>query len=171
MKFIAFLVLFFFIGLSTHKEQEMPRNPAIDVERFKVDVDAAMDLRRDRLVSEAEFQRMATQRETIVLDARSRDKFAMLHIDGAKNLPFTDFTVDSLASVIPSKSTNVLIYCNNNFRSLPEAFAAKLPSAALNLSTYTSLVTYGYTNVYELGVLVDPVATKLNLVGQSAGGN
>jgi hypothetical protein len=36
--------------------------------------------------------------------------------------------------------------------------------ASLNLSTYISLYTYGYTNVYELGPLLDAKVTKLELV-------
>jgi hypothetical protein len=33
--------------------------------------------------------------------------------------------------------------------------------ASLNLSTYISLYTYGYRNLYELGPQVDPKHSKL----------
>lgn len=71
------------------------------------------------------------------------------------NLPFTEFTVENLAKVIPTKDTRVLIYCNNNFDGDRRAFADKSPAAALNLSTFSNLVIYGYTNVYELGPAID----------------
>ena len=57
--------------------------------------------------------------------------------------------------MIPDKTTRVLIYCNNNFRDAEGPFPSKLPVASLNLSTYISLYSYGYRNVYELGPLLD----------------
>jgi hypothetical protein len=39
-----------------------------------------------------------------------------------------------------------------------------MATASLNLSTYISLYTYGYRNVYELGPLLDVKTTKLELV-------
>jgi hypothetical protein len=100
---------------------------------------------------------------TIVLDARSREKFDLLHIRGAVNLSFPDIAIDSLAKLLPDKRVRILIYCNNNFRNEPEAFPAKAPSASLNVSTYISLYTYGYRNVYELGPLLDVKHTNLTL--------
>jgi len=38
-----------------------------------------------------------------------------------------------------------------------------MPSASLNVSTYISLYTYGYRNVWELGPLLDVHKTKLPL--------
>jgi hypothetical protein len=35
---------------------------------------------------------------------------------------------------------------------------------SLNISTFISLHSYGYKNVYELGPLVNPTKTKLALV-------
>jgi rhodanese-related sulfurtransferase len=101
----------------------------------------------------------------VVLDARSADKFALRHIKGAVNLPFTDFTVESLAKVIPAKTTKVLIYCNNNFTGAPAAFAEKGAPMALNISTFVSLTGYEYTNVYELGPLRDVKKTKIIFEG------
>ena len=91
--------------------------------------------------------------------------YALRHIKGAVNLPFTDFTADSLSRVIPAKDSKVLIYCNNNFLGSPIAFASKTATASLNLSTYTSLISYGYTNVYELGPLLDVKSTVLPFEG------
>ena len=44
--------------------------------------------RETRRVSEAEFIRMSREPGTVVLDARSREKFDELHVKGAINLPF-----------------------------------------------------------------------------------
>ena len=108
---------------------------------------------------------MSKEDGTIVLDARSKLKFDLLHIDGAINLNFSDIDIESLKKTIPDKNTRILIYCNNNFRNSEEAFASKLPTASLNLSTFIVLYNYGYKNVYELAPRIDPVKSKLTLVG------
>ena len=72
---------------------------------------------------------------TVILDARSREKFEMLHVKGAKNLSLPDITEEELAKVIPSKTTRVLIYCNNNFSNEPRALPAKNLAASLNVYT------------------------------------
>ena len=145
-----------------------PDNPRIDAPEFLRHAEEALGRRAARRVSEAEFLRLARAPGTIVLDARSRDKFEQLHVRGAVSLPFTDFTAESLAHVIPSRTTRVLIYCNNNFAGAEEAFPAKAAPAALNLSTFVALHTYGYREVWELGPLVDAATTRLPLAG--AGG-
>ena len=57
------------------------------------------------------------------------------------------------------------IYCNNNFEGNPVAFASKAPSASLNISTYTSLRSYGYTNIFELGPLLNVRTTAIPFAG------
>jgi len=74
---------------------------------------------------------------TIVLDARSRQRFDELHVKGAMNLSFPDITVDSLQKTIPDRNTRILIYCNNNVSGAEGPFPTKAPSAALNISTFT----------------------------------
>jgi len=130
-------------------------NPAIDMEGYLTVSMAAAQHRQTRRLSEAEFIRMSREPGTIVLDARSREKFDELHIKGAINLSFPDMAVASLERTIPDRRTRVLIYCNNNFRDAEGPFPAKLPSASLNLSTYIALYNYGYRNIYELGPLLD----------------
>lgn len=111
--------------------------------------------REDRLVSLADFQRMAGEPNTLILDARSADAYAAGHIDGAINLPFTDFTVPSLAAVLPDPATRILIYCNNNFSNNQQPVVLKRVELALNIQTFINLYGYGYRNVYELGDVVD----------------
>jgi phage shock protein E len=139
-------------------------NPNIDMDGFLKLANEAAEHRERRRVSEAEFLRLSAEPGVIVLDARSRQKFDELHIDGAVNLSFPDINAGSLASLIPSKDTRILIYCNNNFRGNESAFATKAAPASLNLSTYVALYTYGYRNVYELEPWLDVKATKLRLV-------
>ena len=109
---------------------------------------------------------MAAEPGTLILDARSESKFKLRHIKGALNLPFTEFTETTLAKAIPAKNTRVLIYCNNNFLGSPVAFAGKVAAASLNISTYVTLTSYGYTNIYELGPLIDIKSTKLPFQGE-----
>jgi hypothetical protein len=136
-------------------------NPAIDMEGYlRVSREAALH-RQARRVSEEQFIRMSREPDSVILDARSRQKFDELHVKGAINLSFPDIALDSLARTIPDKRTRILIYCNNNFVNAESAFPAKLPSASLNLSTYIALYNYGYRNVYELGPLIDIKTSKL----------
>ena len=101
----------------------------------------------------------------VLLDARSASKFKLRHLKGAVNLSLPDFTAEELNKIIPTKNTKVLIYCNNNFLGSPVSFPLKAPGASLNISTFVNLTTYGYTNVYELGPLVDVKTTKLPFEG------
>lgn len=139
------------------------KNPSIDMKAFlKLSREAAKH-RESRRLTEEEFIRISKEPGVIVLDARSARRYGELHIQGAINLSFPDITVDSLAELLPDKNAKILIYCNNNFLNA-EAFPTKVPAASLNLSTYVSLYTYGYRNVYELGPLLDVKTTKLELV-------
>src|SRR5688500_1207732 len=142
-------------------------NPAIDMPGFlRVSLEAAQ-ARETRRVSEAGFIRMSREPNTIILDARSRERFDELHIKGAINLSFPDIAVDSLKAAIPDKSTRILIYCNNNFSGALGPFPTKLPPASLNLSTYVALYTYGYRNIYELGPLIEIKASKLKFASST----
>src|SRR6185436_7509289 len=139
-------------------------NPNIDMQGYlKVAAEAA-DYRELRRLTEDDFIRMSHEPGTVILDARSREKYDTLHIKGAINLSFPDITVESLDRVLPEKNTRILIYCNNNFVGEEKAFPTKMVTASLNLSTYIALYTYGYRNVYELGPLLDIKKSKLEFV-------
>jgi hypothetical protein len=141
-------------------------NPAIDMDGYlRVSHEAAQH-REARRVSEEEFIRMSREPGTVVLDARSREKFDELHVKGAVSLPFPDIAIESLKATIPDKATRILIYCNNNFANAEGPFPAKIARASLNLSTYIALYSYGYRNVYELGPFVDLKDSKLEFVSR-----
>ena len=169
-------------------------NPNIDMLAHIRAATAAAPHREKRRLSEDDFIKMSKEEGVIVLDARSKAMYDLMHVEGAINLNYSDIDVNSLKKLLPNKDTKILIYCNNNFTAAPDAprFAAQqqvtpnggvpVPDAAkraeiakvafggkgmavsLNLSTYTTLHSYGYKNVYELGPTVDAAATKLKLV-------
>jgi phage shock protein E len=136
-------------------------NRLIDYRGFAAVVQEVDPLRAKRRLTEAQFLAAMREPGTVVLDARTASRYHRRHLDGAISLPFTEFTAETLAKVIPAKTTRVLIYCNNNFTGDAIEFAEKMPAASLNLSTYVALATYGYTNVWELGPLLDVRTTKL----------
>ena len=137
-------------------------NPLTDFDGYVKEVLSVAKKRVNKVITLDKFLQMAKEPNTIILDARSGDKYDMKHLKGAKHLSYTDFTRDSLAKVIPSKNTKVLLYCNNNFVNNSEAFATKYEPAYLNAATSVSLSSYEYKNVYELGPALDENNPKLN---------
>ena len=151
------------VAMSSWAQAPKPllENPAIDMRgHLGISLEAAAH-RQSHRVSEDQFLAMAAESGTLILDARSKEKYDLLHITGAVNLSFPDITIESLQRIIPDKTTRILIYCNNNFLGSEEPFPSKLPTASLNLSTYIALYTYGYRNVYELGPLLEVSTSKL----------
>ena len=162
--FLLTLVILCVVPLANPQNKMGIKNPAIDMEGYlRVSAEAAKH-REARRLSEDEFIRMSSEPGTVILDARSKQKFDELHIKGAINLSFPDIAVESLKQTFPDKNARILIYCNNNFQGAEEAFPTKIKIASLNLSTYIALYSYGYMNVYELGPLVDVKMSKLELV-------
>ena len=144
--------------------EEIP-NPKIDMAGYLAVANEAAAHRAQRRVSEEAFMRMAREPGTVVLDARSREKYDLVHVKGAINLSFPDITAASLAQALPDRNARVLIYCNNNFTGAEAPFPTKRANASLNLSTFIALYSYGYRNVYELAPLIDFKASKLEFVG------
>lgn len=162
------------VGKDAEAEASAAR-PNVDSKGFLRIAAEAEKLREDRLVSAEEFAAYAKREKAVVLDARGREAFAREHVRGAVNLPYTEFTPDALEKVIPSKSTQVLIYCDNNIRYPPVQSAKpadsvnigggfKGRSAALNIPTFITLYGYGYRNLYELGPSVTPGKTVIEFV-------
>lgn len=127
----------------------------IDFEGFHALTGEVMAYRQNRLLSLDDFQRMAMSGEALILDARSADAYAQGHIEGAVNLPFPDFTAQSLDRTIGDETRPILIYCNNNFENDVAPVVMKRIELALNIQTFVNLYGYGYRNVYELGDVVD----------------
>jgi hypothetical protein len=145
-------------------EKPIP-NRMIDYDGFLKNAVTVGRLRSQHRVTEKEFIRMAKEPGTIVFDARSDAKFALFHVKGAKHLSLPDVTAEELARIFPDKTARILIYCNNNFANEPTALPAKAITASLNLYTFNTLYSYGYTNVYELGPLIDVKKSALTFEG------
>ncbi len=153
------------LPLATHAQKNAIPNPLIDYDAFLRHAADVGHLRGERRVSEERFIEMSVEPGTVVFDARSDDKYSKLHIKGAKHLSFSEITAAGLAKIFPSRSTRILIYCNNNFLNAPNTFATKTMAASLNIHTFNTLYNYGYTNVYELGPLIDINKAKLRFEG------
>lgn len=161
---LAFSFTAFCLAGNVLAQKDPIPNPAIDMKGYLKVAREAAKHRESRRLSEEDFIKMSREPGVIILDARSKERYDELHIAGAINLSFPDITVASLQSKLPEKNARILIYCNNNFRNAERPFPAKAAEASLNISTYISLYTYGYRNVYELGPLLDVRTTKLELV-------
>ena len=179
MKYLALAFLFAallpFAGSSADKkpaaqpaqqQQVAAPNPNIDMDAYVKSVRDVAEHRKSRRLTEEDFIKMSQEEGVIVLDARSKEMFNLMHVKGAINLSFPDITIESLKKTLPDKDAKILIYCNNNFKNQPIAFASKAPIASLNISTYIALYNYGYKNVYELGPVLDPAKSKLTFEGK-----
>ena len=69
-------------------DQSQLQNPIIDYKGFLTIAQAVQPVRETNRVSEQEFAVLAAKPGTVVLDARSADKYALRHVRGAINLPF-----------------------------------------------------------------------------------
>ena len=155
-------------ALATFAQTNSIPNRLIDYNGFLTGAAEVGRLRADHRVSEERFIEMSKEPGTVVFDARSDDKYSRLHIKGAKHVSFPEITEDTLARVFPAKNTRILIYCNNNFLNAPDTFPAKCAAASLNIHTFNTLYNYGYTNVYELGPLIDVRKARLQFEGTTA---
>ena len=110
------------------------------------------DLRAERLLNADAFFSAARKDGALLLDTRSAAAFEAGHIEGAINLPFSDFTDAKLREVIGEDTDRpIYIYCNNNFSDNITPVVTKRAPLALNIPTFINLVGYGYGNVWELG--------------------
>ena len=79
---------------------------------------------------------MSTNQNAVVLDVRTQEEYDSGHIKGAVLLPVDAITEESAGEVIPTKDTQVLVYCRSGNRSVTASKA---------------LAQLGYTEVYEFG--------------------
>ena len=134
---------------------EPPLNPQVDYAGFQQLTGDLASVRATHRLAWPEFAKRARARGALLLDARSADAFARGHLDGAVNLPFTDFTDEALAKVIGSdRGRPIFIYCNNNFSDNADPVMTKRAPMALNIPTFINLHGYGYRNVWELADVI-----------------
>ncbi len=131
-------------------------NPQMSYDGYAALIQEVRPYRLARLIDWDTFAAAARQPDVLILDARSERQFAAGHIQGAVNVPLTEFSVELLAEVIgPDRDRPILIYCNNNFRDDRPPVVLKTGRLALNLSTFTHLYGYGYRNIRELNDVMD----------------
>lgn len=82
---------------------------------------------------------MDTEKEYIIIDARTGSEFAEGHIEGAILIPEYEIA-DRAEKELPNKDSLILVYCRSGRRS-------KIASE--------ELVKLGYTNVKEFGGIID----------------
>lgn len=148
---------------TTAQNNTPPSN--VDYKGFVAMASEAESHRSQRLVDIDAFLSLAQKPDTLILDTRSEAAYKRKHFKNAVHLNFSDFTAEKLAKVIPSKSTRVLIYCNNNLEGDDQNFPTKSMPLALNIPTFINLYGYGYKNVYELSSLLSVNDPKLEFEG------
>jgi hypothetical protein len=166
-KILVVLFVILFSSIAAIAQNKVIENPQIDANAFQQLSEESLKYREQRRVDLETFIKMAEDKDTVVLDARSQRMYNLKHVKGAVNLNFSEFSVESLADVIPSKETRVLIYCNNNFKfdTNSPAFFTKAVPLSLNVPTFINLYGYGYKNIYELGPVIDEKDTVLKFEG------
>lgn len=165
-----------FIGASTLLQQRPAeaetapdqRPPVVDYVGFETLTREAAAIRETRLVPLDDFNRIAAAQDAMILDTRSAADYASGHIDGAVNLPFSEFTDEKLAEVIGDKARPILIYCNNNFEDDVAPVMLKRAPLALNIPTFINLYGYGYQNIYELDELISMDDPRIAWVASDA---
>ena len=88
---------------------------------------------------DAAITQMAEEDNFILLDVRTPEEFADGHIPGAINIPNENIGENDIAE-LPDKEQRIYVYCRSGNRS-------KQASA--------KLVNLGYTNVVEIGGIID----------------
>ena len=84
-------------------------------------------------------QMMQDTNKYILLDVRTKEEYAVEHIEGTLLIP--DYEIGSRAATeLPDKNALILIYCRSGHRSADAAH---------------ELIKMGYTNVYDFGGIID----------------
>lgn len=83
---------------------------------------------------------MAEADNFVLLDVRRPDEYKAGHIPGAQLLTNETMTKEAAEAMIPEKDTAVFVYCRSGRRSKEAA---------------QKLVGYGYTNVMEIGGIIN----------------
>ncbi len=170
------------LALYTFTACAQEKSPFVSFDDYEKLMAEAKEHRQARLLSVEDFTELAKQENVVILDARSNTMYTSKHVKGAINLNFSDFTQESLAAIIPSFDTKILIYCNNNFEDDQKYFPTKISmpnlnekkgggdkgiTLALNIPTYLNLYGYGYKNVYELNEILSVHDARIEFEGTS----
>lgn len=185
---LTVIILLFAFNIDAQEEKDYERS-LVNFEDYELLIHEVKKIRSDNLISFDQLLEFQKHQNTVILDARSKDKYEAKHLAGAINLPFTEFTTERLRVLIPDTNTRIVIYCNNNFAGdhkyfsskffTPEMqgkktmikrgslFSPKSITLALNIPTYLALYGYGYRNIYELNELVNIDDPRVVLEGHN----
>lgn len=83
---------------------------------------------------------MSKDSDFILMDVRRPDEFAAGHISGAVQLTNENMTKENTAEVLPDKAQKIYVYCRSGRRSKEAS---------------QKLVDWGYSNVVEIGGILD----------------
>jgi len=84
-------------------------------------------------------KRLDADKNIVLLDVRTAEEYAEKHIPGSMLIP-VDVIETTVAQKIPDKQTTIFVYCRSGNRSVTAS---------------ESLVKLGYTDVYNLGGIID----------------
>ena len=101
--------------------------------------DKGETLTYDQISAQEAKEIMDTEKDYIIIDARTESEFAEGHIEGAILIPEYEIA-DRAEKELPDKDALILVYCRSGRRS-------KIASE--------ELVKLGYTNVKEFGGIID----------------
>lgn len=166
MKTRAFATLGILLTANLAGAEEKKYPPAkVSYDDFKSLVAEVEPHRQKRLVDLDTFLKMSRRPNVVVLDTRSTFRYERIHLKGAKNLSFPDFTQANLRKVIPSEDTTVLIYCNNNFDGNQVDFASKvvMPLQRTGLKVQAATQEPSVTPETQFAAQEKPVMLSLNV--------
>jgi hypothetical protein len=102
-----------------------------------------------RIVEKYALLNLLKKHAAIVLDTRDKKDFEQLHVKGAVNLPFEQLSRSSLARLIPTKDTAIVIHDPNNMRRKASDQVQEV-DPSWNYQVSAVLRIYGYTDIYAL---------------------
>jgi rhodanese-related sulfurtransferase len=93
----------------------------------------------EKIDADTALQLLASDPNIVLLDVREYNEYVLEHIEGSVLMPLSiiDF---SLEKTYPDKDTTFIVYCRSGNRSVE---AIKI------------MVAQGYTNIYDLGGIID----------------
>ncbi len=83
---------------------------------------------------------MSNDKDFVLLDVRTPEEFATGHIPGAIQLTNEIFTKQDAENLLKDKTQTIYVYCRSGRRSKQSS---------------QKLVDFGYTNVIEIGGIID----------------
>lgn len=90
----------------------------------------------DKMVSYLEAKEQIINHGAVLMDVRTEEEYNAKHIDGAVLLSLDTISEETVADVVDSKETVIIVYCKSGNRSR---------------QALEQLETLGYTEVYDLG--------------------